>query len=396
MNGVPFLVFSVFAIAAVGYALGRITVKGAAMGTVGVFIIAVVFGALFYGTLEGELSDHAGDALRILATVGIALFVTAFGLASGQTFFRNMGRNFKPYVVTGVVMVLSTAVTAVACILIGRAAGGAETEELTAVVTGLMSGALTSAPALSVAGEAAAESENLVSAGYALSCLFGVLLPVLFIWIAPKIGKRNMQEERTKLREELLEVQNRTKPPKAQKLVKLTDIDKHGLFPFAVCAVLGIFLGSIRIGRFTLTATVGCLIVSLLIGHFGRIGAVTMKPKQETLSLFQEFGLMLFLAAAGISGGSCLVSSFRPEYILMGAVLTVVPLAVGSIITRLVFKTGLLNSLGSIAGGMTSSQAAGAAVNVSKTEDVAMPYAAVYPIAAVSAVIASIIIIHVF
>ena len=41
MNATTFLMLSVFAIAAVGYVLGRITIKGISLGTAGVFVIAL-------------------------------------------------------------------------------------------------------------------------------------------------------------------------------------------------------------------------------------------------------------------------------------------------------------------------------------------------------------------
>lgn len=40
---ITFLMFCVFAITAVGYLLGRITIKGVNLGTAGVFIIALLF-----------------------------------------------------------------------------------------------------------------------------------------------------------------------------------------------------------------------------------------------------------------------------------------------------------------------------------------------------------------
>ena len=44
IKSVVFLTFSVFAIAALGYALGRVTVKGINLGTAGVFIVALLYG----------------------------------------------------------------------------------------------------------------------------------------------------------------------------------------------------------------------------------------------------------------------------------------------------------------------------------------------------------------
>ena len=47
INAASFLMLSVFAIAAFGYILGRITIKGISLGTAGVFVIALIYGGFF-------------------------------------------------------------------------------------------------------------------------------------------------------------------------------------------------------------------------------------------------------------------------------------------------------------------------------------------------------------
>ena len=54
VKSVVFLTFSVFAIAAVGYAVGKITVKGINLGTAGVFIVALVYGCFLYNNQIGR------------------------------------------------------------------------------------------------------------------------------------------------------------------------------------------------------------------------------------------------------------------------------------------------------------------------------------------------------
>ena len=39
-----------------GYALGRITVKGIELGTAGVFIVALLYGCFFYHNLDHHLT----------------------------------------------------------------------------------------------------------------------------------------------------------------------------------------------------------------------------------------------------------------------------------------------------------------------------------------------------
>ena len=103
---VSFLMFCLFAIAAVGYALGRITIKGISLGTAGVFVIAILFGCFLYDPLVAQLVvedggvkvDYATEALKIVENIGLVLFVTSVGFIAGPKFFSNLKRNFKSYV----------------------------------------------------------------------------------------------------------------------------------------------------------------------------------------------------------------------------------------------------------------------------------------------------------
>src|SRR5690606_18811157 len=91
--------------------------------------------------------------------------------------------------------------------------------------------------------------------------------------------------------------------------------------------------------------------------------------------------LVLFLTGSGIEGGLEFLNVFQPIHLLYGVIMTMVPMIVGFIVARYVFKLELLNNLGSICGGMTSTPALGALIHVSGTDDVAQAYAATYPIA---------------
>ena len=72
-----------------------------------------------------------------------------------------------------------------------------------------------------------------------------------------------------------------------------------------------------------------------------------------------------------------------------GAIMTLLPMIVGYFVAAKVLKLSLLNNLGSITGGMTSTPALGTLIAVAGTDDVASAYAATYPIALVSVVLAS-------
>ena len=129
--------------------------------------------------------------------------------------------------------------------------------------------------------------------------------------------------------------------------------------------------------------------MSLILGHFGKIGSVSIMPTQTTLKLFRELGLVLFLVGAGIPGGAEFVANFDPMYFVYGIIMTLFPLAIGFVFAKYVLKLSLLNNLGSLTGGMTSTPALGTLIKVSKTEDVAAAYAATYPIALIAVVLVS-------
>ncbi|MFQ9859564.1 MAG: hypothetical protein ACLRWL_06490 [Evtepia gabavorous] len=73
--------------------------------------------------------------------------------------------------------------------------------------------------------------------------------------------------------------------------------------------------------------------------------------------------------------------------------MTALPMVVGYLFAKHVLKLSLLNNLGSITGGMTSTPALGTLISVAKTEQVAAAYAATYPIALLSVVVISQVII---
>lgn len=400
ITGVSFLVFSVFAIIAVGLAFGRITIKGISLGTAGVFILALVYGCLFYPQLSAELTVKAADgeavnyttqALKTIENLGLILFVTSVGFIAGPKFFSNMKKNFKSYVLLGFIVILAGGISAVICIFAGRAMGiGGSEEELTAMVAGLLSGALTSTPAFSAAKETVdASLQEVVSVGNGIAYIFGVLGVVLFVQIMPKILKADMAEERAKI------TAVETGANKKVYNGKLIEMDSYGVMMFALAAIIGSVIGAIKVplpgleGNFSLTTTGGCLLAALVFGHFGRCGKISLMPPTTTLKVFRELGLILFLIGAGIAGGSKFIELFDPMYFVFGVVMTILPLILGYLFARYVLKLSLLNNLGSLTGGMTSTPALGTLINVAGTEDVASAYAATYPIALIAVVLVS-------
>ena len=391
VKAVVFLTFSVFAIAAVGYTIGKVTVKGINLGTAGVFIVALVYGCLLYGKLSDNLmagdATFAVEALKIVENMGLIFFVTSVGFIAGPNFFGNLKRNFKSYVLLGAVIILAAAITCVACILIGGQFTELTHEQFRAILVGILSGALTSTPAFSASKAAVgADLEALVSVGYGISYLFGVVGVVLFVQIVPKLMKADMNAEVEK-------ISAKESGGGRRKNLILTEIDEFGFMAFSLAAIVGILVGSLSYRNFSLTTTGGCLLTALVFGHYGHIGKISIVPKNSTLKMLRELGLMLFLIGAGVSGGAKFVEYFEPVYFLYGAIMTVLPMIVGFIIAKNILKLPLLNNLCSLTGGMTSTPALGTLINMAGTEDIASAYAATYPIALIAVVLASQLII---
>ena len=388
IQGVTFLVFSVLAIAAIGYLIGRITIKGVNLGTAGVFLAALLYGCLFYDKLAGQLPQYVGNGLKIIETIGLILFVTSVGFIAGPKFFGNLKKNFKTYILLGLIIIISGAAVCAGCVLIQQNFTDLPKGDLAAIMAGLLSGALTSTPAFSAAKAAAAAQgidESLVAVGNGIAYIFGVIGVVLFVQLVPKFMKADMAAERAKIAGG--DSDTGEEPVEVKETKKLIEIDPFGIAAFAIAAIVGVIVGSFKFGNFSLTTTGGCLLAALVFGHFGKIGPVKMMPATQTLKVFREFGLMIFLIGSGIAGGAKFVELFQPIYFLYGAIMTLVPMVIGFLFAKYVLKMHLLNSLGSITGGMTSTPALGTLIQVSGTEDVGAAYAATYPIALISVVL---------
>ncbi len=396
-----FVIFTLsFIIVFLGYLLGRVSIKGITLGTAGVFLVAILIGFLctlnfkdvpllnsFY--MEGTKAPIVSTFKNTIQNIGLILFVGAVGCIAGPNFFRDLKKNFKTYILLGVIIILVGTAIAVALVFI--------TGYTPAYWSGVLSGALTSTPGYSAAKEAAPELSAEITLGHAIAYPFGVIGVVLFVQVIPKILNTNMAKERA-----ILSV-NENKNKKTDK--KLFEIDIFGFAAFAIAIVLGLLLGSIKIpltnkgysgACFSLGTTGGVLIMCLLFGFIGKVGKVSLTVNENALKVLKEFGLVLFLLGAGFEGGVALKESFSPEFLtqllwgfLGGVFMTLIPMIVGFIIAKFVLKLPLLNNLGSITGGMTSTPALGTLISVSGTDNVASAYASTYPIALILIVLAS-------
>lgn len=397
-----FVMFTLmFVILALGYLLGGINIKGVSLGTAGVFLVAILLGWLctldFTNVPLLNAFHMSSTADKVVANLkgpvqnlGLVAFVGSVGFIAGPNFFKNLAKNFKTYILLGAVIILAGTLVAVLCTLL--------TDYGPEYWAGVLSGALTSTPGFSAAQDAATQNLARITLGHAIAYPFGVVGVVLFVQLLPKFLKADMAKER-----EFLKIGAEEEKRDYSKYFKCEDF---GFTPFALAVIAGLLLGSITIpltGKgyagpcFSLGTTGGVLIMCLVFGHFGHIGKLSLEVKETTLKVLREFGLALFLLGAGFEGGVALVQEISNAGgvgivvwgFLGGALMTIVPMFVGFLLGKYVLKLPLLNNLGSITGGMTSTPALGTLISTAKTDDVASAYASTYPIALILVVLAS-------
>ena len=397
-----FVLFTIaFLVLALGYLLGGINIKGVSLGTAGVFLVAILLGwlctldftnvpVLKYFHMEGTTDSVVKYLKGPIQNTGLILFVGSVGFIAGPNFFKNLAKNFKTYIVLGAIIILTGTLVAVLCTFF--------TDYGPEYWAGVLSGALTSTPGFSAAQDAATQNEALITLGHAVAYPMGVVGVVLFVQLMPKFLKSDMAKER-----ELLKLGSEEEKRDYSKFFK---VENFGIMPFALAVIAGLLLGSITIPLtgdgyngpcFSLGTTGGVLIMCLVFGHFGHIGKLSLEVQDATLKVLREFGLALFLLGAGFEGGVALVHEIAnaggATIVIWGFVggllMTLAPLVVGYFFGKYVLQLPLLNNLGSITGGMTSTPALGTLISTAKTDDVAAAYASTYPIALVLVVLAS-------
>ena len=173
---------------------------------------------------------------------------------------------------------------------------------------------------------------------------------------------------------------------------RLSDTD---FFPIAMGIVLGVLFGKVNISfsdsfTFSPGLTGGILIVALVLGYLGKTGPIVWSMSGPANQLLRQLGLLLFLAEVGTSAGVNLVQTFVNSGLTLfgvGFAITLLPMIVALLVGYYGFRINILDLMGTITGGMTSTPGLAAADSMTDSNIPSVAYATVYPIAMVVLII---------
>jgi len=165
-------------------------------------------------------------------------------------------------------------------------------------------------------------------------------------------------------------------------------VDETNMVPFLIGLVLGITLGLIPFRlpngmTIKLGAAGGAFLVSLILGHFGRVGPFRVYVPAAARNLSRELGLMLFLGGAGANAGTQLAKVVGERgwgIFAAAALITVTAVTITLLLTHVVYRMNILATSGLTAGVMTNPPALAAANTLTTTDVPAVIYASAFPV----------------
>lgn len=154
---------------------------------------------------------------------------------------------------------------------------------------------------------------------------------------------------------------------------------------------LGIFIGgligalAIHIGAIPLSLSVsgGTLIAGLVLGWLRSKHPTFGRLPRSAVWLMDNLGLNMFIAVVGISSGPSFVSGLKEVgfvLFLMGALATTIPLVLGMIVGKYIFKFPAAINLGCCAGSRTTTASLGAVQDAIGSSIPAMGYTVTYAV----------------
>ena len=151
---------------------------------------------------------------------------------------------------------------------------------------------------------------------------------------------------------------------------------------------LGVLLGSIPFSLFGISFKLGLaggpLIVAILISRYGGKFSVTHYVSQSANLMIREIGIVLFLASVGLDAGKKFIETIINGegfyWMLLGAIITLVPLIITALVARFKAKLDYLEVCGLLSGAYTDPPALAFSHDVTNSDAPALTYASIYPL----------------
>ena len=384
-----------FAVAAIGFPLGRLRVGQSRLGIAAVLFVGLAFGAV----------DPALKLPEIVYQLGLVLFVYTVGLGSGPAFFdalRRRGLRDNVFVVS---MLLVGAALAVGLHrLLGL--GAAQT-------AGLFTGALTNTPALAgvleflshlppVTLDAGVLDDPVV--GYSIAYPIGDLdLEQRFGAVVTRVRRGDLDFLASD--DILLQPGDRVRFVAPRERVAdvsaffgdsyrhLSEID---ILTFSLGLVIGLLLGMVPVpipggGTFHLGIAGGPLLVALLLSKVDRSGPLLWNLSYSANLTLRQFGLVLFLAGIGTRAGDAFLSTLlsRGNLLLLtsNTVITCTTALLTLWVGHRLLKMPMSLLIGTLGGLQTSPAVLSYATEQTGNDIPHIGYATVYPVAMITKIV---------
>jgi putative transport protein len=162
------------------------------------------------------------------------------------------------------------------------------------------------------------------------------------------------------------------------------------LVPMFLGIALGVLVGCypLTVGNMPAPLRLGLaggpLLIAIILSRIGCIGPLLWYMPAHANLLLRELGIVLFLSCVGLKSGTHFVETLlRGQgflWMAMGAVITLAPIMIISLIARIVLKMNFVNLCGLLAGSQTDPPALAFAHGMCNSEAPSIAYASVYPL----------------
>ncbi len=422
----------------IGYKLASVRIRGSSLGAAMVLFTGILISFLV-GTYINSLPDEStlkatGQALMdnsivpsSVLSVFLVFFISGVGLVASKELLPVLKKYGLKFLAMAVII---TTLGMAGTFAIGKISGDYDTFEM----SGVFSGALSSTPGMTAGllastdkakdnlenydtldkdtqekmirliGEPGAEgfseeqkkeyvdyASTATGIGYTITFPFGNLLVLVAINLIPLMFRINIRKER-----EEYELEMASSHKQDQSDEKDADTPKtFSVTAYFLVLAVGYMLGLIKIGSFSLSATGGVLIASLVLGSLKKTKFFDFDFDPTVLKSIREIGMVGTLGATGLRLGYPVIKALTGTQAMLAVYSLIIGLSaifIGFLIGRYIFKMNWMMLSGALCGGMTNTSGLGVAVDAAGCEYPSIGYAASYPFAVVMMVIYTVMI----